>query len=142
MRHLRTQNDTDHDNDVVGKLTAIDFTYDPGRTIQEPAQDADINVLMKRMGVKDGSVLPHFSRPQMLYGDFSLLTDDPVELAEIMRLGAIEFQKLPATLRNRFEGSPEKLLSFMNDDANYEEAVELGLLAPKPAKVAETDPNT
>ena len=114
------------------ELTAIDFTDDPGLTIQEAAQDADINVLMKRMGVKDGSALPYFPNPRALYGDFSEIPTDPVEIAEMIRLAQEQFMTIPAEVRQRYQ-TPEELFRFMNDDRNYDEAVKLGLLEkPRP----------
>lgn len=110
-----------------GRLTAIDFTADPGRTIQEPKEDADINILMKRMGVKDGSALPHFSNPKAMYGDFSEMPSDPVEIAAMMRAGELAYLRLPAELRQRYQ-TPEQLFNFMNNNENYDEAVKLGLL--------------
>lgn len=121
----------DEENKAVGDLEAISFIGDPGRTLQEPAEDADINVLMKRMGVKDGSALPYFQNPRALYGDFSVWPDDPVELANIMREGQLAFLRIPAAVRQRYS-TPEELFAFMNDEKNYEEAVKLGLLAKKP----------
>jgi hypothetical protein len=82
---------------------------------------------MKRMGVKDGSALPYFPDARAMYGDFSVWPDDPTELAEIMREGELAFMRLPAELRQRY-GTPDQLHRFMNQEANYEEAVKLGLL--------------
>lgn len=129
MRTIRKPYD-EAENIRIDRLTAIDFTNDPGRTIQEPTEDADINVLMKRMGVKDGSILPYFHDPRALYGDFSEMPSDPTEAAEMLREGQIAFMKLPGAVRQRFN-NPEELFQFMNDDSNYEEAVKLGLLAKK-----------
>lgn len=119
--------------------TALDCTGDPGMTLQEPAEDADINVLMKRMGVKDGSALPYFANPRALYGDLSEMPDDPVELAEIMRQGELAFMRIPASVRQRYR-NPEELFAWMNDDSNYEEAVKLGLLERK--ETHEVSPST
>lgn len=132
----------DHDqNEQIGHNTAIDFTNDPGKTIQEPTEDADINILMKRMGVKDGSALPHFQNARALYGDFSETPSDPVDLANMMRAGELAFMRLPATIRARYH-TPEQLFHFMNDNENYDEAVKLGLLEKRPAAppAAVTDP--
>lgn len=134
---FRPRNNRD-DQETHSDADAIDFTGDPGLTIQEPKEDSDINVLMKRMGVTDGSKLPRFENPMAIYGDFTELPDDPTEMANMMREGNLAFMRLPAELRKRYE-TPEKLFEFMNDDSNYEEAVKLGLLqkrpAPKPDKI-------
>lgn len=127
-------------HEQVGQEAAIDFSDDPGLTLQEPAEDADINVLMKRMGVTDGSQLPYFPNPRALYGDFSEMPDDPVEMAELMRQGELAFMRIPAEVRQRYR-NPQELFEWMENDDNYEEAVKLGLLekkeAPAKSEIAE-----
>lgn len=108
--------------------SAIDFTGDPGKTLQEPKEDADINILMKRFGVKDGSALPYFTSPKAMYGvDFSEFPTDPQAIADMMHEGQLAFMRLPADLRQRYQ-TPEALFKFMEQPDNYEEAVKLGLL--------------
>lgn len=53
------------------------------------------------------------------------------------------FQKLPSALRYRFQNSPEQLIKFVENKANLEEAIKLGLVPKpesKPTPVAETPP--
>lgn len=38
------------------------------------------------------------------------------------------FEELPSDLRTRFENDPKKLLEFLSNDENYDEAVKLGLI--------------
>jgi len=127
----------DYDADAIEReATNIDFTGDPGKTIQEPAEDADINVLMQRFGVKDGSILPYWYAPANMYGDYSNMPDDPVLIANILRDGEIAFMMLPAKIRQRFGSGPE-LYNWLSDVKNNEEAVELGLLSREtPQKVS------
>lgn len=129
---MRTNRDPfdDVENAMYGEATTIDFSGDPGKTRQEPTEDADINVLMKRMGVKDGSQLPQFSSPMAMYGDFSYIPEDPQEAADMLYQGQLAFMRLPGAVRQRF-GTPEELFKFMSNDKNYDQAVEMGLLAPK-----------
>lgn len=42
-----------------------------------------------------------------------------------------KFEELPSELRTRFENDPKKLLEFLSDDKNYDEAVKLGLVKRK-----------
>ena len=108
----------------------ITFDHDPGSTLQEPAEDADINILMARMGVKDGSQLPYFQNPRAIYGDFSEIPQDPTEAAELIRTAQENFMTIPAKVRQQFR-TPDELFQFMNNDDNYDRAIELGLLAPR-----------
>lgn len=41
------------------------------------------------------------------------------------------FMQLPSDLRARFDNEPYKLVSFLQDESNYDEAVKLGLIQPK-----------
>lgn len=103
---------------------------DQGMTLQAPAEEHDINVIMKRFGVKDGSQLPYWPDPNAIYGDFSTMPDSPVEAAEILRQGELEFKLLPAEVRNRFE-SGAQLYHWLADPNHHEEAQQLGLLSKK-----------
>lgn len=129
MKHFRTKF-TDDLNTDEGLASRVDFSNSPSMTIKEAVEDTDINILMKRMGVTKGAPLPYFTNANAIYGDVSEFPTDPTELANIMREGQLNFLRLPAELRKRYE-TPEALWAFMNDDTNYEEAVKLGLLEPK-----------
>lgn len=124
------------ENLYYDEITAIDFTDDPGLTLQAPAEEQDINVIMKRFGVKDGSRLPYWTDPGAIFGDFSEMPTDPVEAAEYLRQGQIGFAALPAEIRTRFEDGPQ-LYNWLQDGANTQEAIRLGLLAqPEPDATA------
>lgn len=108
--------------------TAVEC-LDDSLTVQADAMDTDINVLMKRMGVKDGSMLPASLGviDPSFYGDFTEVPDLRTALdrtREAMDL----FNGLPADIRKRFDHSAWKLHEFVNDPENYEEAIRMGLL--------------
>lgn len=42
-----------------------------------------------------------------------------------------KFEELPSDLRQKFDNDPKKLLAFIDDESNYEKAVEYGLIASK-----------
>lgn len=113
--------------------TDVDFTGDPGLTLQAPAEEADLNVIIKRFGVTDGSRLPRWQDPNAMYGDFSEFPTDPVELAEIIRQGDVAFAALPAELRARF-GTGGQMYNWLKDPKNHDEAVTIGLLQRPPLK--------
>lgn len=122
----------DYQEDAIAReATDIDFTGDPGKTLQAPAEEADINVIIKRFGVKDGSRLPKWQDQNSIYGDFSNFPTDPVEIAERLRQGDLAFKALPAELRNRFQSGP-RLYNWLADPKNTEEAVTLGLFQKRP----------
>lgn len=99
------------------------------RTKQSFKAECDINNIMAKYA-KTG-VLEHTKNVQGAYGDFS---DVPDFQEARNRLIAAEqaFMALPAKLRKEFDNDPANLVAFIEDDANYERAAELGLIAPKP----------
>lgn len=107
--------------------TRIDFAGDPGCTKQAPKDDTDINVIIRRFGITDGSQLPYWTNPRAIYADISEFPQDPTELANIMRDAEIRFMALPADIRSRFP-TPGALFAFANDPKNTEEAIKLGIL--------------
>lgn len=126
----RSQWADNDDEDKIAKTTALDFTGTTTIVDQEAAEDTDINVIMKRFGVKDGSALPYWDDPKGIYGDISQFPQDPTELANIMLEGQRRFMGLPANVRQRYP-SPEALFEFLSNDDNHREARELGLLRPE-----------
>jgi len=53
----------------------------------------------------------------------------------IVDLAAAHFSALPAKVRARFANDPTKMVSFLDDPNNADEAVKLGLIDPKTAPV-------
>lgn len=103
---------------------------DPSLAQQHFKDETDINVLLERFKVT-GQMPQGVRLPS--YGDFTGVTD--FRSAQEAVLNARNaFMDLPASLRARFENDPQKLMDFLADPANSEEAVKLGLkVAPAPA---------
>lgn len=122
-----SSNDEEHLQNMLD-ATAIDFSHDPGMTRQEPAEDADINVLMKRMGLDDGGRLPYFNNPDAMWGvDLSSIENDPVLIHNAMLHAQEIFMTIAADVRQKFTG-PADMYQYLADPANREEATKLGLL--------------
>lgn len=139
MQILKWRNPYDEEeNHQYGLLTSIDMHGDPGMTLQAPAEEQDINVIMKRFGITDGSALPRWHDPLALYGDFTNIPTDPVETAELLRQGEIEFAKLPAEVRRQFD-SGAHLFNWIQDPNNQDEAIKLGLMTKTPPAAASLD---
>ncbi|AXH75776.1 MAG: internal scaffolding protein [Microviridae sp.] len=108
---------------------------DESLTVQGPAQDADINVLVRRFGLDRAGIPPAALDPSY-FGDFS---EVPVSLQDAMNRIAIaqrHFDALPPGLRARFRNDPAELWEFVNREENYSEAVKLGLLRDLEAEAA------
>ena len=84
----------------------------------------DINKIIDRFD-RDG-IIKHVSRFEGKFGD---LTGADFKTMMDQITGAQNlFDDLPVDIRNRFENSPAKLLSFMDDPNNRKEAIELGMI--------------
>lgn len=110
----------------------------PSLTEQHHRDDCDINTIVSRYN-RTG-ILPVNNLPP-IYGDVSLMPKDYAEATSMISSANSWFSSLPSALRSRFDNSPEKILSFLSDPANHDEAVKLGLVeAPKIEKPIEKTP--
>lgn len=136
----RTQYDYDAD---AKEREATDILCEDETMTVQGAPDADINALVARFGITDGSQLPTqlgYPIGPEYYGDFSDVPDLRQAL-ENAKLTEELFMTLPAQVRARFENNAFNLWSFVNDPANAEEAVTLGLLsrvAPEASQAPKT----
>lgn len=106
------------------------FTQGPTRTLQEPAIDADIHNIMKKY------VHTHGSIPMAQIVDTVLDFSDATDFQESLdrHIHAQEaFNSLPADTRHYFHNDPSRLISFLADDKNYDEAVKMGFIDPSTA---------
>lgn len=99
---------------------------DKSRAVQSSKMEADINTIVKRFRLT-GQLPSNIRMPT--YADFDQVHDYHSALV-LVRQAAEEFMLLPANVRSRFGNDPESLLSFLEDPANRDEAVKLGLLVP------------
>lgn len=103
------------------------LTPGPSMTKQSFKDECDINVIMKRYATT--GVLPGMERMgQARYMDCS-----SVDYQEAMLMVAdarAQFANLPARVRDRFGNDPRRMMEFLEDERNVEEARELGLVKP------------
>lgn len=99
-------------------------------TKQEFKDECDINVLMKRYQ-KTGLFPQHPGSVPRYVSNIGM--PDYQDSLNIVMKAESEFAGLNSELRKRFDNDPAKFLAFVNDEANAEELVKLGLReAPKP----------
>lgn len=105
--------------------TRIDTPKDEVVRTQQSAKDeCDLNLIVEN--ARRGAGLPVSGRTPM-YGDFTGLPD--YKQACLMVSKAQEmFMSLDAFVRERFGNDPGRLLDFLADGKNREEAIKLGLV--------------
>lgn len=131
-----------YDTVAESDKSGVKCTLKEKRTIESAAEETDINVIVKRMGL--GHAPPITAKLPMV-GDFEKVFDYRTAL-EVVKDAEDAFNQLPAAVRHRFENDPGKLLEFMDDERNTKEAVALGLAvlreppAEPPKDTAEKEP--
>lgn len=111
------------------------FCTGPSLTRQEFKDECDVNQVLARF-VKTG-VLDHVAKHGPRYGDFIGLPNLH-ESQNMIRAANQMFMELPAAVRKRFSNDAQEFIDFMAEEANADEARELGLLpALKTTQAAE-----
>lgn len=101
--------------------------YGPSLTVQSDAEDADINVIVRRFNLT-GQMPQNFRLPE--YSDFEGITDF-TEAALAIKAGGDEFMRLPHEIRARFDHDPGVFFDFAVNPDNYDALAELGLAKPR-----------
>lgn len=114
----------------MGKLDKIDCSKDVKLTQQSAKDECDINLIVER--AKRGADISHLTTRTPMYGDFTELPTDLRDCLNQVRKADEAFMSLDAVVRKRFENDPVKLMDFLNDPANRDEAISLGLVAAPP----------
>lgn len=122
----------------------VDFSTSPSLTRQEFKDEANVNNLLKRYAVSgafyDPLTIQKAASRKPLFGDFTHFQD--FQACQNAIIEAREaFDALPVEVREKFNYEPAKLIEWLADDSNREEAIKLGLIekaasaaTPEPAK--------
>lgn len=111
-----------------GRKRVQQSTVGESRTEQAHANEVDINAIVSRY-TKSGMLPPGRSNPS--YGDFTGVVDFHTAQQAVVEARE-EFMKLPAQVRKYFDNDPGKLISFLENEENREEAIRLGLVEERP----------
>jgi phage internal scaffolding protein len=121
------RNPYNYDMALVSQESGLEC-QDPSLAQQHMKDECDINVIVERFGVT--GLVPQ-SPVSPTYGDFSGVTDYHSALNQI-NATMDDFMALPAQLRVKFDHDPVKLLEFLQNDQNRQEAIQLGLIDGQP----------
>jgi len=118
-----------YDPSLVSEQTGLSCP-EPTLAQQQFKDDGDPNVIM-RLFAQTGDVgLLQVRNPE--YGDFTGISDYHTALNAVVA-AQDSFNSLPASVRSRFENDPGRLIDFLSDPSNSDEAVALGLVS-KPSQ--------
>lgn len=118
-----------YDGDAVSDETGLDTGPD-SMTQQEFAKECDINEIVRRFGLT-GQLPENLRFP--VSGDFTGVGDFH-EAMNLVRQAEEEFLRVPAEVRARFQNDPGRLLAFLDDGKNRDEAIKLGLVNAPPER--------
>lgn len=119
-----------YDRDAASLETGVVCDPEEDKTQQQFAEESDINTIVRRFGLT-GEMPSDLRAP--VSGDFTGVTDFQTAMNAV-RQAEEEFMRMPAEMRYRFSNSPQRLLEFLEDGNNREEAIKLGLI-PKPREL-------
>lgn len=111
-----------------GTTRVITKNEEPSLTDQSFKDEVDVNQIMERF-MKTGHLPLRGVNP--VYGDLTMTTLDLPTAIRVIRQSEEAFAELPVEVRQKFGYSPEALMLFLNDPANRDEAVKLGLIEIK-----------
>ena len=123
------------DFEVVSAETGLSCPPEESVVQQQFSEEVDINTIVRRFGLT-GMVPVVESQP--IVGGFAEVVDYQSALNAVIRAEEA-FMSVPGTIRARFDHDPGKFLAFIDDPANADELVTLGLRLPVVAKVDGAD---
>lgn len=94
-------------------------------TQQHFAAECDFNNVMEKW--RTSGLLTHENTKTPVYADTTNALDYQSSL-DLIRSSQEMFDDLPARIRDRFDNDPAKLLAFVSDEKNRDEAIKLGLI--------------
>jgi len=108
---------------------------DPMLTQQSAKDECDINVLMKRY--QKTGLFPQYPGATPKYVS-NIDAPDFLEAQNLLLQAKSEFAALNSEIRKRFDNDPAKFFAWVNDPANADELVKMGLReepVPEPGPV-------
>lgn len=115
-----------YDRDAASTEAGLSCPAEDSVTQQQFKDECDINTIVRRFGLT-GDLPLNAAMPTS--GDFTGITDFHSAL-NMVREAEEAFMAFPASVRERFGHDPQRLMAFLEDAGNRDEAVKLGLVMP------------
>lgn len=120
-----------YDADAVSRENGFDCGDPKNSVTQQSFKDeCDINEIVRRFGLT-GEMPGDFAMP--VSGDFTGVIDFQSAM-NLVVAAQEEFMRVPADVRARFNNDPARLMAFLEDGRNYDEALKLGLVVTRVEK--------
>lgn len=106
----------------------------PSRTKQSFREKVNVNSIVARYN-KTGMV-DHVSSKTPFYGDVSNIASYQEALAVVASANDL-FNAMDSRVRERFANDPLRMIQFLQDPSNLDEAIKLGMVAKRPEEPVE-----
>lgn len=101
----------------------------PSKTDQQYKDQVEVNYILRKY--QKTGILSHVQQMQGQYTDVSQIPDLHEALLKV-ELAEKSFMQLPSEVRKMMNNDPTQLIEFLQNPANDEKAIELGLKASPP----------
>lgn len=112
-----------------GTLKITTINEEPSKTQQQFRDETNINNIMRKYHAGQG--VTHLSNRQGTFADVSNIKTYQQSLQTVIDAQR-SFGELPSAVRKRFGNDPYQLVGYLEDPANIEESIKLGLRNPPP----------
>lgn len=112
-----------------GTICSTVVNLEPSLAVQSEKDSCDINLIVDKYS-RTG-LMTNIRTDQPMYGDFTSAVDFHEAFAQIQKAEE-SFMELPAKVRSWFDNDPGKLIDFLQDEKNRQEAYDLGLVNSPP----------
>lgn len=129
QQHVFIRSPYNYDTDIESEITGL-LCEDETLTQQQFQEESDINTIVRKFGLT-GELPDDFRAP--VSGDFTNVVDFQTAMNAV-RAAEEAFMEMPAELRARFNNDPQRLMEFVENGKNKDEALKLGIVQKPPEK--------
>jgi len=112
---------------AYGAKLKVAIATGDGLTEQNHKDETDINNIVRKYN-KTG-LIDHLNQFEKQYGDMTGF--DYQDAMNTVAVANTMFEGLPSAIRNKFDNDPAKFINFVDDEANADKLVEMGLAKAK-----------